>query len=270
MAMRTLLIAPDNPDLPHARDEVDRVVSALHPTLVSGNVTLQRVMSRRSDYDIIWFVAHGSADGVHLTDEVLPPGALGTLVKKHNARLVVLNTCESAAIALALNEELSVGVIATISTVDDRNAYATGAAFAENLAQGDSIINAYVAAKPLHNVDFLHLPAVRSSDSRQRSSSMENDRITRLEAKINRYGLLLDGDSGIGIRGVSDRMADVDKRLGAVERTLDRAVSMLERHGEILDTYGNNQIGRIGWIAVSAFFIVMAIAGLITIWTTLF
>ena len=75
MQRKILLIAPDIPSLPRLRTDAEvSTIQRNHDTrLLSGVVRSEGVTAAitEDDYQIIWFVTHGTADGVRLTDEDL-------------------------------------------------------------------------------------------------------------------------------------------------------------------------------------------------------
>ena len=99
MQRKILLIAPDIPSLPRLRTDAEvSTIQRNHDTrLLSGVVRSEDVTAAitEKDYQIIWFVSHGEAGGVCLTNEMLSIDALIQYAKSATVELVVFNTCES-------------------------------------------------------------------------------------------------------------------------------------------------------------------------------
>ncbi|MCB0072813.1 MAG: hypothetical protein KDE20_15185, partial [Caldilineaceae bacterium] len=70
--MKTLLVAPQQPDLAFQQQEVQRLVNTLDgaKVLIGPIVTWANVADaiQRTDPDILWFSTHGNDAGIVLTD----------------------------------------------------------------------------------------------------------------------------------------------------------------------------------------------------------
>ena len=150
--MHTLLVAPHT-DLPSAEREVQHVINAMSPTVLIGAVTVHDVLASLSGaaYDTVWFACHGSEDGIELSDGLLPTATLTQLLRSVAPQLVVLNTCASLPVAMALYSTLRCAVVATVTPVPDVTAYLTGTLFARGLAGGASVADAYEQSIPGDN-----------------------------------------------------------------------------------------------------------------------
>jgi hypothetical protein len=152
--MNTLLIAPES-DLLRLPDEARHIQEALSAQTINGHVTPMIVadaitnrIARRQTIDLLFFIGHGSMTGLALSEGYIGIPELCRYVKSANIRYVVLNTCESEYIALAIHHETNATVICTIGQVTDTQAYATSRLLAETIAQGHSVEEAYERAKP--------------------------------------------------------------------------------------------------------------------------
>lgn len=154
--VKTLLIAP-SVGLGKADEEVQRVVNWLRPAKVLlGGVTSEEVLDTLDaggTYDLIWFITHGTSEGVLLADGLLPTTALVQLLRGSRVKCIFLNTCSSVAVAIRLHDAIrSAAVVATVATeIDDAVAMRTGSLFAHYLAAGKSWREAYELSKPGDN-----------------------------------------------------------------------------------------------------------------------
>jgi hypothetical protein len=161
MLVKVLLVAPRN-DLPYAQAEIQNVIrSGLTVTPLLGHVTSSQLLGeiQAASYDILWFLGHGSTEGVMLSDGILSASELVPQVRER-FRLVVINTCESLQMAQMLQEEANVDVICTIMEAPDRQAYQTGSLLATGLAKSKNIVAAYMRSKPGGNRLYLYLAAM--------------------------------------------------------------------------------------------------------------
>lgn len=197
--MNVLVIAPAF-GLPAAADEARAISLALHPVILSGNVSRRDVLDalRSHNWDIIWFVSHGNESGIQLSDAALPTSDLTAIVRSSGAWLIVLNTCSSRLIGLELHYELGVSVITTVGVVDDLAAYQAGALLAQELAETHDVVAAYEASRPGQNANYLLFHQPRQSDDAEeaRTILMLNEWGARLSSKIDGLERRLDHELG--------------------------------------------------------------------------
>lgn len=197
--MNVLVIAPDF-GLAAAADEVRAISRALHPVILNGNVARRDVLDalRSHDWDVIWFVSHGDANGVQLSDGHLSVADLTALVRSSGAWLVVLNTCSSRLVGLELHYELGISVIATVGDVGDLAAYQAGALLAHALAETHDVVAAYEASRPgVAAQTYLLFRAVQRDDAEAaRTILMLNEWGARLSSKIDGLERRLDHELG--------------------------------------------------------------------------
>jgi hypothetical protein len=163
--MKVLLVAPST-NLLLAYEEVQDISrSGLTVTPLLGNVTRVELLRdiKAGQYDVLWLATHGSAEGIQLSDGMLPAGDLLPMVRER-FKLVVLNTCSSLLTAQLIQEEGGVGVICTIADVPDVQAYAMGSLLASHLAAGKSIADAFRLSKRGGNRVYLYLAALVADD----------------------------------------------------------------------------------------------------------
>lgn len=157
--MTILFVAPET-NLTNVMAEIEQVLSSgldIIPLLKQAtHADLVRILGKNDEIDGLWLATHGGADGVLLSDGWLSASALVGLVRGRIS-LVVLNTCESAAVAQMLQDETDAEVIFTLGKADDRMAYQFGARFASVLAQTGDTELAYHQARPGGNTTYLRL-----------------------------------------------------------------------------------------------------------------
>jgi hypothetical protein len=163
--MNTLIIAPSS----DSQAEAEILALTLNGVLVNNYVTrgdvVAAVMHRR--WDLVWFVGHGTSTGVLLSNGSIDTADLTALIRNSGAHTVVLNTCDSAAVARQLQRELGVTVIATIGAVGEPTAYQTGVLFAQNLAREMSIPAAFELARPGSGATYVMVGGEKKKDERR-------------------------------------------------------------------------------------------------------
>ena len=152
--LSTLLIAPET-DLITIKDEVQAISAALTPEIIGGYTTLKHItdaiamrIARKRKTDMLIYLGHGTITGLPLNDGCLGISDLCRFVKSCNIRYVVLNSCESEFIAMAIHHETEATVICTVISVADIQAYTTSRLLAEAISSGMSVEEAYEVARP--------------------------------------------------------------------------------------------------------------------------
>lgn len=233
--MKVLLVAPSQVSLPKSSQEVEAVVnSGLSVRLLQADVTQRDLISELSvpgRYDILWLATHGDKDGVLLSNEMLSPSAITSIVRGSGIKLVFLNTCSSFVMANTIQGEANVDVICTITDVPDLEAYRTGALFAAKLLQTNSFRKAYELSKPGRNSTYVYLSSsgpLLNGDSefgklrkavddleaaeRQRDSAKVHEKSCEITALCK----VVDEHSG-EIKEIKGDIRDTKKRLAVVE-----------------------------------------------------
>jgi hypothetical protein len=173
--------------------ELRSIADALLPGKVLNRTTLESVpQARPSDIDIylssnkphvVHFAMHGTDTGLHLCDAYLdsieyPGSSLARALKDMGVKLVVLNACESEALADEIKGEVEV-VISTTKKLSDEHAIVFSEVFYRGLQVGLSIAKAYQSA-----VDELELISKGSSKfyvMKSREPGLEKQNLTELQ-----------------------------------------------------------------------------------------
>jgi len=155
--MKVLLVAPTQLDLKTQPDEVQRLVNVLNAKLVIGNVSCADVTDAINAHkpDVLWFASHGDWNGIMLTGCVLDAEMLSAAIRGTNTSLVVLNSCDSRAVAERIYASTGAHVVATVGKIDDRRAFVTAQRFAVLLNTGLSPFDAFQRAK---SSSFIYIP----------------------------------------------------------------------------------------------------------------
>ncbi len=198
MIGRQLIIAPHT-DLEYASAEVQHIANSGLPTvhLLINDVTIRSVVDALAiPFDTIWFIAHGSREGIQLEDGVLTSSILIQLLRKHPPKLLVINSCSSFALGVRAYKALRCAVVATIIDVPDRLAYITAGLLAESLASGKDIEQAYEESRPHEDREYMLL-----NGSIQLNSKSQVDNTNRLVLRLF-----------VAIDEVRDQITDMQRR----------------------------------------------------------
>lgn len=231
---RVLVVAPAT-DLQQAGHEAAAVVNVLQAKLLQGHVTIDSVLNmvKQGGWDILWFSTHGSESGVLLSDGHLTASQLTTIVRTSGAWLTVLNTCNSLSVAFRLHNELLTDFLCTVRETPDQEAYLTATQFAIQLSRGLDPYDAYLAAKPGQNNNYLYLVGiergVRHMDRKaEQSPPSDGKELAAIWAELNRISTILDGDPrwGPGLRNI---LAETRKEWDLSLKELDKRMSRFEK-----------------------------------------
>jgi len=164
----TLLVAPlINEDYGHS--EISALVNILEAELLLGaDATSRNLLDKLSseEWEIIWFIGHGSNTGMMLHDGKIDSGALTSFIRNANPGLVVFNTCSSFGVASDIQNEVATNFICTISDIDDRTAFFTGKQLAQNIANGYSYQDSFHRSKSGQNRNYVYLAGTKDMPSR--------------------------------------------------------------------------------------------------------
>lgn len=218
---RVLLIAPDS-GLQHAADETQRIINALRPEVLLGEVTTTDVLDRiqAGTFDIVWFLGHSGPDGLQLSNGILSAAHLAQILRQCTPRLVVLNSCSSFAVANQLHDTLHCAIVCTVVDVADLDAYITGAALAHALAQGLDIAAAYAASRPPSNRVYVLLNGSLSLNG--------TDELDDLKRLVTRTAADLHGE----IAGMARTTAAMQQQLEAIQQEQERVRAELTQQPE--------------------------------------
>ena len=144
---KILVIAPEHNEsqLPKIGLEIAAIERHHDATVLRGVVRdsdiAQAIVS--GDFEIMWFVAHGTESGIELNDGLLSTDAVVQYVRADETRLCVLNTCNSEDMAIAIASQSGADVICTIGDIDNRDAIRLGELLAGELAYCETYREAY-------------------------------------------------------------------------------------------------------------------------------
>lgn len=144
---KILVVAPEQAEniLPKTGLEI-AAIERHHDAVVLRGVVRDSDIAQAvvdEDFEIIWFVSHGTESGVLLSDGMLGIDAVTQYVRADETALCVLNTCNSEDMAIAIASGSGADVICTIGDVDNRDAIRLGQLLAGELAYCETYREAY-------------------------------------------------------------------------------------------------------------------------------
>jgi len=221
--MNVLLVAPES-ELNFARPEVQDVINALSPRVLLGpDATSSNLIDNlHPGLDMLWFMAHGSRDGIKLYDGFFSTSELTQQLRSLDGLALFINSCSSLGIAIDIHDEIRMPIICTITEVKVKVAYRTGAALARHLAAGKTLYEAYELAKPGGKENVF-----RYLNGGSHGKLRPNDEIM---LEIRR-----------GYRRINKRIDEIEKHFA--ERIDDIEIDLGSRYNElVLDVRSNYQI----------------------------
>lgn len=224
---RVLVIAPTS-DLEFHAEEASAISNSLNAKSLQGQVYSRDIITeiQQQSWDIIWFVTHGTEDGVVVTDGLLGSGDLLPILRNSGAELVVFNTCSSLHVALDLRNELLSHIICTVTEVSDVLAYRTARHLAHRLSLGLSYKDAYEDSVPGGNSLYVFLQG--RVEERQDASVEESDdqnEVDRLSDELGKVLMLIDGSTRWGVPGIIPELANIKKEIICMKQGLNQVRS---------------------------------------------
>lgn len=234
--MKTLIVAPRHEDLALSDAEVQRLVNALSAKIVIGQVDCEDVVDAIGTHqpDLVWFLSHGTWEGIVLSDCLFDGDMLAASVRGTPARLIVLNSCHSRAVAERIFASTGCHVVATRGAVTEQSAFVVAARFATLVAGGMSPHDAYLQSK---TDDFLYIP--------------------------DGGGTMHDGNLQRDVDGITHRVGSNERAIGKLDVQVDdhdRRITRVETQLSMLMSRTAKQFDGWSWVLIFGF---MLLAGIV-------
>lgn len=261
MQRKILLIAPDIPSLPRLRTDAEvSTIQRNHDTrLLSGVVRSEDVTAAitEDDYQIIWFVTHGAADGVRLTDENLSVEALIQYAKSDTVEAVIFNTCESEPLALHVSGEAAVNVICTIALVDNGDAVRLGSLLAVKLTEDIDYRDAYDAVSS--GSSLYRFYGIHSTRSAYRNTVSSIGASISLEDDVKELKAAVFGHYGVG--GLVQETAKIKDNLAELLKFKPLLISIeaMQKSNTSIPVYVFYGVLLLVALSIAALFIIIAL-----------
>lgn len=255
MRKKILVISPDHHDLPRTNIEISAIQRHHDAKVLRGVVRDEDIAEAitQDEYEILWFVSHGTIDGVILSDnELLATSALIQYAKRETIDLVVFNTCDSEETAIQVAGESQVDVICTIVSVDkihNRDAIRLGQLLAAELASTITYREAYeLVSSDSSNYRYYSAGGTRSG---YRNSTFEQDIIIIKEVLFGRYGVG-------GMVHQVEKMRDEINELAKFKPLL-LSIEAMQKNSTSIPVYVFYGVLLLVLISIVALFIIIAI-----------
>lgn len=233
----TILIVAPRSDLATLDSEVSALVRSFHrPILVQGYVTeaeLQRALT--TDVDAFWFCGHSGADGIMLSNGILPPSALAQYLSTASVEWSFFNSCDSSAFVDRLQSAYPHNCYANITAIADQTAWRTAQLVALNYGDVGDIDRAVRLAAPPGTTPLRYFPS--PSGGRGNMSQKDIEQVEQLSEQLRELNRVLTGDRRFRERGLIESVQHLESQYAAVMSELERQRFWLYVNGA-------------GWIAV--------------------
>lgn len=186
--LTALVIAPELPEhpLPRMNIEIAAISRWMEATVLRGTVRSHDVSEAvvGNNFDVIWYLGHGTKEGIMLSDGLLGIAGLVQYVRIGESSLCVLNTCESEEVGIDISAQSGADVICTITEVDNKDAIRLGHLLAGEIATTSSYQEAFdIIATP--GSDYRYYEAGKVARSYRREADDELLRLVyRLDAEV--------------------------------------------------------------------------------------
>jgi len=218
---RTLIVVPET-DLEYSSREAERIVNILGANLLSGKVTLDRLIDtiRTFKPQVLIISTHGSQEGILLSDGHIGADLLKPILSTVPIELVYLNTCESYDTANAIYNELPTAFISSIRPVQDRTAYVTMTTFAHHLANGMSYVDAWRKSRAAGDNSFNFWPSSGLKDQShmpnkepevRQTTRNGNGEIADLHEEVSRLSYIIFGNDQWNLPGMLPQITKLQR-----------------------------------------------------------
>lgn len=219
--LRVLVIAPEDPNLPDVDIEILAIKQLHEVVLVSGTVRevdIADAIRREEPFDVIWWVAHGGAEGIQLSDRaVLKIDGVTQYVTASHARLCVLNSCSSEDSARRIVVGGTAAIIYTITNLVNEDALRFGPLLAKALSETTDFHLAFINAKPTKG-EYRFLDAGVVLRAMDLTTSGRLDKLSDRQEQNVAAIYLLQADSRINAQAIASLRADLTTQQAAMER----------------------------------------------------
>lgn len=155
-----LVLAPQV-GLPNAAREVQRIAnSGLRAHIEQSDVTVDSALQliAQPHWRVMFFVTHGKSNYLLMEDGHLAVGVFASHMSENTATgLIYLSACKTVHVAQLLLDSCAADIICTIGEIDDADAAATSARFAEKLAETGDFRVAYEKSRPRGESEYIYL-----------------------------------------------------------------------------------------------------------------
>lgn len=235
--MSVLIFAPAQPGLSKMNSEIAALTRCFHrPLLAHDEIELQRAIAESGeDIEGFWFAGHASAAGLVMEKGVMTPAILAQYLSTANVEWSFLNSCESAKVVGALQAYYPHDVFASITEIDDTDAWRVASLVALNFSSVGDIYRAVRLAAPTGTTSLQPFP--RPSNSRGNMSQKDIEQVEELSEQLRELSRVLTGDKRYRERGLIESVQHLEMQYGTVMAQLESQRFWLRINGA-------------GWIAV--------------------
>jgi hypothetical protein len=236
--MRILLIAPANPDLPSISAEIAAITRHHDVTLVVDivrEIDIQDAVEKGHPFDVIWWATHGGPDGVLLAvGHTIDASAMTDYVERSEARLCVLNTCDSEEVAYRIIAGGRADMIYTITAdIKDPEALRLATQLSIELAESDDFEAAFDKVKGARGaVKYRFLKATAALRSLTLAAQNAAERLLARVEELERSRYKADADMQTLTERVTQMVAQslsTQQQVMATQRG-DRQIADLDRN----------------------------------------
>jgi len=226
---RVLFVQPDT-DLTYARKEAENVINLLEANVLQGSVHVQDLMDRVRIFQphLIVFSAHGTEDGILLSDGIVGAELLKPIISMSDVECVYLNTCDSIGTATKIHNELPVFFIFNVAEVPDQSAFVSMSAFAYHLNNGVGYQRAWFLAKSAGNSELLFLPDMTEPNMpkepqekpigiNEKPKLNGNGRLENLHDEVVQLGYLVYGNERWKLPGLINTVTNLQRDVSFIK-----------------------------------------------------
>lgn len=229
--MAVLIFAPPQPGLANLNSELAALTRCFHrPLLAHDEIELQRAIAESGEeIEGFWFAGHASATGIAVGESIMPPGTIAQYLSAAGIDWAFFNSCESAQFVGLLQAFYPCDVFASITKIDDRDAWRVASLVAINFSNTEDIFRAVRVAAPTGTTSLQPFP--RPISDRVNMPQRDLDQVVELSEQLRELNRVLVGDPRFSERGLIKSVQHLESQYSAVLRQLDNQRFWLRING---------------------------------------
>lgn len=212
--MSVLIFAPPQPGLSNLNSELAALTRCFHrPLLAHDEVELQRAIAESGeDVEGFWFAGHAGAAGIALEKGVMPPQTIAQYLSTASADWAFFNSCESAKFVGSLQAHYPCDVFASITEIEDIDAWRVASLVAINFSNTGDIFRAVRMAAPTGTTSLQLFPRPDHSD-RGAMSQKDIEQVEELAEQIRELNRVLTGDKRFREKGLIESVQHLERQI---------------------------------------------------------
>lgn len=229
--MSVLIFAPPQPGLANLSSEIAALTRCFHrPLLAHDEIELQRAIAEsHEEIEGFWFAGHTCVAGIALEKGTLSPQMIAEYLSTADVDWAFFNSCESGKFVGALQACYPCDVFASITEIEDTDAWRVASLVALNFGNTGDIFRAVRMAAPTGTTSLQLFS--RPDHSRGSMSQKDIEQVEELSEQLRELNRVLTGDKRYRERGLIESVQHLETQYAALTHQLEQQRLWLRING---------------------------------------